>query len=117
MLSPKLLEKEDGASKGMWVVSLLVATLQLFIEKVYGMEKPKIQKFSNDKHAFWLLYTGQKKGYKRLRESKEDVALQPKMKTKLEKELKKQKGQKVIREKMPCISPSWNILALIVLNN
>lgn len=52
MLSPKLLEKEDGASKGMWVVSLLVATLQLFIEKVYGMEKPKIQKFSNDKHAF-----------------------------------------------------------------
>ncbi|XP_056125001.1 histone-lysine N-methyltransferase NSD2 isoform X4 [Rhinichthys klamathensis goyatoka] len=37
---------------------------------------------------------GKKKGYKRLRESKKDVALQPKMKIKLEKELKKQKGQK-----------------------
>lgn len=58
------------------------------------MDKPKIKK-----HAFFLLYTGKKKGYKRLRESKEDVALQPKMKTKLEKELKKQKGQKVKRER------------------
>ncbi|XP_043112093.1 histone-lysine N-methyltransferase NSD2 isoform X1 [Puntigrus tetrazona] len=37
---------------------------------------------------------GKKIGCKRLRESKDDVALQPKKKTKLEKEFKKQKGQK-----------------------
>ncbi|RXN11152.1 histone-lysine N-methyltransferase NSD2 [Labeo rohita] len=41
---------------------------------------------------------GKKIGYKRLRESKDDVALQPKKKTKLEKEFKKQNGQKVCEQ-------------------
>uniref|UniRef100_A0A8C1Q352 Nuclear receptor binding SET domain protein 2 n=1 Tax=Cyprinus carpio TaxID=7962 RepID=A0A8C1Q352_CYPCA len=38
--------------------------------------------------------SGKKIGYKRLRESKDDVVLQPKKKTKLEKEVKKQNSQK-----------------------
>uniref|UniRef100_A0A673ITY0 Histone-lysine N-methyltransferase NSD2-like n=1 Tax=Sinocyclocheilus rhinocerous TaxID=307959 RepID=A0A673ITY0_9TELE len=54
--------------------------------------------------------SGKKIVYKRLRESKDDVVLQPKKKTKLEKVVKKQKGQKV-QVKMPCISLSGSILS------
>ncbi|XP_052427874.1 histone-lysine N-methyltransferase NSD2-like isoform X2 [Carassius gibelio] len=48
---------------------------------------PKVLEEDNSK--------GKKKGYKRLRESKNDVVLQPKKKTNLEKDFKKPKGQKV----------------------